>query len=182
MRSPVGSHGDSRTTVAPTSATLPSSTVPSATAAAASAVKNTPYVVQPDDNFWSISKKVYGDPAYYRALFAYNSDRYPHAEDVRAGSVLDVPPAEALKQRYPELVAGAVAADGRPADAMLAGGRPVAAAQATYTVREGDTLFDIARRQLGKASRWTEVYELNRQALGENLENLRPGTQLVLPQ
>lgn len=150
---------------------------------AAPAVKNTPYVVQPDDNFWSISKKVYGDNNYYRALFAYNSDRYPHAEDVRAGSVLDVPPAEVLKQRYPELVSGAVGGDGRPTDVSLAGSRSAAAAaQASYTVREGDTLFDIARRQLGKASRWNEIYELNRAALGENLENLRPGMQIQLPQ
>ncbi|MCE9606512.1 MAG: LysM peptidoglycan-binding domain-containing protein [Planctomycetia bacterium] len=192
-------------TIAPTAATLPvaaaapsasavlsanplpsagavSSTGTVSSASALPAVKNTPYVVTPDDNFWNISRKVYGDGSYYRALFAYNSDRYPHAEDVRAGSVLDVPPAEVLKQRYPELVSGAVAADGRPTDNALAGGRAAAAPAATYTVREGDTLFDIARRQLGKAGRWTELYELNRQTLGDNLENLRPGTQLVLPQ
>lgn len=160
--------------VAPAAAAMP---------VAAPAVKNTPYVVQPDDNFWNISQKVYGDGSYYRALFAYNSDRYAHAEDVRAGSVLDVPPAEVLKQRYPELVGGAVGGDGRPTDASLAGGRPAAAGvSATYTVREGDTLFDIARRQLGKASRWNEIYELNRSVLGENLENLRPGMQIQLPQ
>lgn len=177
-----GGYGNVGGGVAPTAATMPVAATPTASAAAQIAVKNEPYMVAPDDNFWSISKKVYGDGSYYRALFAYNSDRYPHAEDVRAGSVLDVPPAAVLKQRYPELVTGAVAADGRPTDATLAGGRPVAAAAATYTVREGDTLFDIARRQLGKATRWTEVYELNRQTLGDNLENLRPGTQLVLPQ
>lgn len=169
-----GNSGTVGGSVAPVAATMP---------VAAPAVKNTPYVVQPDDTYWSISKKVYGDNNYYRALFAYNSDRYPHAEDVRAGSVLDVPPAEVLKQRYPELVSGAVGGDGRPTDASLAGSRSAAAAaQASYTVREGDTLFDIARRQLGKASRWNEIYELNRAALGENLENLRPGMQIQLPQ
>lgn len=166
--------GQAGGSVAPVAAAMP---------VAAPAVKNTAYVVEPDDNFWSISKKVYGDASYYRALFAYNSDRYPHAEDVRAGSVLDVPSAEVLKQRYPELVNGAVGGDGRPTDATLAGGRtPAAAAATTYTVRDGDTLFDIARRQLGKASRWNEIYELNRAALGENLENLRPGMQIQLPQ
>ena len=35
----------------------------------------------------------------------------------------------------------------------------------TYTVAEGETLFTIARYELGKASRWVEIYELNRHAL-----------------
>jgi nucleoid-associated protein YgaU len=48
-------------------------------------------------------------------------------------------------------------------------------------VEEGDTLFDIARYELGKASRWSEIYDLNRQALGEDMDYLRPGTQLILP-
>ena len=139
--------------------------------------RDQPYVVAPGDNLFEISRKVYGDGSYYRALFAYNSDRYPHAEDIRSGNVLDVPPAEYLNQRYPELIGGAN--DGSGNSATI--GRAPAAAGSDYTVREGDTLFDIARKQLGQASRWTELYELNRAALGENLENLRPGVTLRLP-
>ena len=139
--------------------------------------RDQPYVVAPGDNLFEISRKVYGDGSYYRALFAYNSDRYRHAEDIRSGNVLDVPPAEYLKQRYPELIGGA--SDGSAGTAPL--GRTMAAAGSSYTVREGDTLFDIARKQLGQASRWTELYELNRAALGEHLENLRPGVTLRLP-
>ncbi len=51
----------------------------------------------------------------------------------------------------------------------------------TYTVAQGDSLFSIARRQLGKASRWAEIYDLNRDALGQNFSDLPPGTRLVLP-
>lgn len=51
----------------------------------------------------------------------------------------------------------------------------------TYVVREGETLFDIARQQLGKASRWVEIYQLNRDRLGERLEFFRPGLTLILP-
>lgn len=134
--------------------------------------RDQPYVVAPGDNLFEISRKVYGDGSYYRALFAYNSDRYPHAEDIRSGTVLDIPPAEYLKQRYPELIGGA-------SEGAL--GRATVVSGSSYTVREGDTLFDIARKQLGQASRWTELYELNRAALGENLENLRPGVTLRLP-
>ncbi len=52
----------------------------------------------------------------------------------------------------------------------------------TYTVQQGETLFDIARQQLGKASRWVEIYQLNRDLLGEKLENFRPGMTLLLPE
>jgi nucleoid-associated protein YgaU len=51
----------------------------------------------------------------------------------------------------------------------------------TYTVAEGDTLFDIARYELGKASRWAEIYDLNRDVLGKDFNYLTPGTQLTLP-
>jgi len=50
-----------------------------------------------------------------------------------------------------------------------------------YTVQEGETLFDIARQRLGKASRWVDIYQLNRAQLGERLEHFRPGLTLRLP-
>lgn len=50
-----------------------------------------------------------------------------------------------------------------------------------YTVQQGETLFDIARERLGKASRWVEIYELNRAVLGERMEFFRPGLTLRLP-
>jgi nucleoid-associated protein YgaU len=42
-------------------------------------------------------------------------------------------------------------------------------------------LFNIARYELGKASRWAEIYELNRDVLGKDFNYLAPGTQLTLP-
>ena len=47
---------------------------------------------------------------------------------------------------------------------------------------EGDTLFNIARYELGKAARWAEIYELNRDVLGKDFNYLTPGTQLTLPE
>ena len=47
---------------------------------------------------------------------------------------------------------------------------------------EGDTLFNIARYELGKASRWAEIYDLNRDVLGKDFNYLTPGIQLVLPE
>jgi nucleoid-associated protein YgaU len=51
----------------------------------------------------------------------------------------------------------------------------------TYVVQEGDTLSSIVRNELGKVSRWAEIYQLNREALGKDYDYLTPGMRLVLP-
>jgi nucleoid-associated protein YgaU len=51
----------------------------------------------------------------------------------------------------------------------------------TYIAAEGDSLFDIARNKLGKASRWAEIYDLNIDVLGKDIDSLTPGTKIVLP-
>ena len=58
----------------------------------------------------------------------------------------------------------------------------ITAAAGRYTVAEGDTLFNIARYELGKASRWAEIYDLNREVLGKDFNYLTPGTKLTLPE
>lgn len=141
------------------------------------------HVFAEGDNFWTIAAAAYGDGAYYRALFAYNGDRYKHAEDLRAGDVIDTPSVEVLRSKFPELCP-ASGSGTTPASANLPIGRPQpaqTAAARTYVVQEGDTLFEIARRELGKASLWSDIYALNRSVLGENLTRLEPGTTLQLP-
>ena len=46
-------------------------------------------------------------------------------------------------------------------------------------MQEGDTLSSIARNELGKVSRWAEIYQLNREALGKDYDYLTPGMRLV---
>lgn len=50
----------------------------------------------------------------------------------------------------------------------------------TYRVRQGDTLWDIAREQLGSSSRWTAIFALNAaETLDPNL--IYPGHELRMP-
>jgi nucleoid-associated protein YgaU len=69
-----------------------------------------------------------------------------------------------------------------PPPATGAAAQPRAPGSKVYVVQEGDTLYDIARSELGKASRWGEIYDLNRDALGARLDALSPGMQLTLPE
>ena len=49
----------------------------------------------------------------------------------------------------------------------------------TYTVQPGDTLSGIAEQQLGDASRWPEIFLLNRSI--RHPDRLFPGQVLTLP-
>ncbi|WP_424213413.1 LysM peptidoglycan-binding domain-containing protein [Streptomyces sp. BI20] len=49
----------------------------------------------------------------------------------------------------------------------------------TYTVKEGDTLSEIARAQGGKAG-WNGLYEENKQVIGEDADLIKPGQNLEL--
>ena len=139
------------------------------------------YTVQPNDSYWTISEKVYGTGGYFKALYEHNRKRSKVADELKLGQVLIVPDEGVLRRLYPDLcpkprktVASAqqrlTSATGR----LRGPGR-------TYTVSEGDTLFEIARHELGKPSRWAEIYDLNRDVLGEDTDYLRPGTELILP-
>jgi nucleoid-associated protein YgaU len=50
----------------------------------------------------------------------------------------------------------------------------------TYTVQSGDTLSEIAQRQLGRASAWQAIFDANRDQI-EDPDLIRPGQVLRLP-
>ena len=130
------------------------------------------YTVEPNDNFWRISQKLYGTGAYFKALEEYNRQRFGDQVVIHAGDVISAPPLDVLRAQVPSLV---------PNGRNLPAARRPARGRRSYTVAAGDTLFDIARQELGKASRWSEIYDLNRDQLGNDFNDLTPGMKLALP-
>lgn len=57
---------------------------------------------------------------------------------------------------------------------------PAEQTSGVYTVRNGDSLSRIAKRELGSYNRWREIYNANRDKIS-NPDLLRVGMQLVLP-
>jgi len=55
-----------------------------------------------------------------------------------------------------------------------------ATAGGSYTVQSGDTLSAIAERHYGKAARWHEIFEANRDQI-DDPDLIRPGQVLRLP-
>lgn len=136
-------------------------------------------VVEENENYWSISKRVYGTPAYFHALAKYNEPRIRDPKRLRPGMTVLTPAAEELAARYPKLISSggsaAPAEDAGRAGFLVDGeGRPA------YRVGKDDTLGKIAQEHLGRASRWVQIYEMNRAAI-PNAKALKPGTVLRLP-
>ena len=68
-----------------------------------------------------------------------------------------------------------------PAAAYPEPERPAEQPQAkTYTVKSGDCLWNIAKKQLGDGSRWKEIHDLNRDKIS-NPNLIHPGLVLVMP-
>ncbi len=133
------------------------------------------YTVQPNDNFWLISQKVYGTGGFFKALAAYNHELTPDGK-LDVGDSILVPGEQELRSKF----AGLCPKPRRPANVQLTAG-PASMGRRTYTVQPGDSLFEIARWELGDAERWYEIYLLNKARLGEDLHYLPLGFELLLP-
>lgn len=49
-----------------------------------------------------------------------------------------------------------------------------------YSVKSGDSLYMIAKRQYGDGNRWKEIYEKNKSVIGSNPNLIKPGQVLQL--
>jgi len=70
-----------------------------------------------------------------------------------------------------------------PSPAPAAAPAPAApqAAQQTYTVQSGDTLSGIAKRLLGNANAYMEIFNANRDVLSDP-DKIKPGQVLKIPE
>jgi nucleoid-associated protein YgaU len=139
------------------------------------------YEVLPNDSYWTISQRVYGSGAYFKALAEVNRGKAARPDRLAPGLLISTPPIAQLEKDYPDFCPRPnrreAVRNHAAATASLAaynGGR-------IYVVQEGDTLSSIARNELGKVSRWADIYQLNREALGKDYDYLTPGMKLALP-
>lgn len=147
--------------------------------------QSTFHVVVEGDSFWSIAQQRYDDGRYFRALFEYNRHRVSGFETLISGTRIQTPPEEELLQRYPDLC---TAYSSAPVNDDTPGTFTTSIQDSnriqSYVTKRGDTLFKIAAEQLGQASRYVEIIEMNRYQLsrGEgHLTALPAGMTLSMP-
>lgn len=125
------------------------------------------YRVQPGDTLSSIAERLLGNRRRWKELYELNQGSIgPDPSRLKAEAILLIP---LPQERVEELVQ-------RPLETPT----PLPSGP-TYLVRSGDTLAGIARSELGDPARWKELYELNRETIGDDPSFLPEGTVLVLP-
>ena len=107
---------------------------------------------------------------------------YKISEDAKEGQDLEVTISlKQYKEYGTKLVNISVKQAAKPT-ATVQPSRPAETAPAlkTYTVKSGDTLWNIAKKYLGNGSRYTEIYNLNKSKI-KNPNLIYTGQVLTLP-
>lgn len=138
--------------------------------------KYTNYTSVKDDTFWKISEKFYQTPAYEKALSRYNIDVVPDPNNLKEGTVLQIPDVNFLRSCYPTLCPQPLQVVQVPASQNSNQTQGVQ----YYCAVEGDTLSLIAERLLGDASLWPKIYRLNADKIQE-MDLVPAGVKLLIP-
>jgi hypothetical protein len=167
--------------------------------------------VQSGDTLWDLCIDIYGDGRFFRAIFAVNQAALKGSSRLKQGIELKFPPLQHLISTHRELIPTDLletqqpihdnternpsitkssdrSGEGNPrfvaANPVASGVNRHEAELNSYTTRPQDSLFSIAREQLGQASRYLEILELNRDQFPSKIEHFHPlpvGTPLKLP-
>lgn len=147
------------------------------------------------ETFASLAKTYYGRPQLAEFLM-HSNPQITDTTRLPRGTAVMIPPlpddrqvAEAARKARelkataarPANTAAAPATTSAPAGGTAKAAETAASNRRTYTVKSGDTFYDIARDQLGASSRWKELLEMNRSVVKGDPKNLRPGHVLILP-
>jgi nucleoid-associated protein YgaU len=134
------------------------------------------YTAAEGDTWSLLADRFYKSATYVALLQGANEDLAAPS----AGEPILVPVYDfraAPKDRAPRVVGPARTASS-PADA---GAAPAASkGGGTYVVAEGDSLWTIAKAKLGQGSRWTEIFEANKDVMSDS-DALKVGMTLRIP-
>jgi len=112
------------------------------------------YTIRSGDCLWNIAKDNLGDATKWSDIYKMNSDVLgTNPSLIHPGTSIQLPGAD-----------GAAASGGI----------------AHYTVKPGDNLWDIAKNQMGDATKWGDLYKANQDIIGSNPDLIRPGQELTI--
>lgn len=131
------------------------------------------YVVQSGDTLSEIAAKTLGSASRWKELWAANKSKIPNPNVIYAGMTLVVPGGQV--QAPP-----ATEKPSQPAAPAAPEAAPPAGDYWLYTVKPMDSLAWIAKALLGDASKWTLIWELNRDVL-KDPGMIHPGQTLKIP-
>ena len=124
------------------------------------------YVVKPGDTLYDISEKYYGRGELWTIIAQANPLINP--DKLLVGQKIIIPPKGQAENKYD------AAALNLPDDVDVSELR-------AYKVKAGESFYTIARDELGKASRWREIFRINKKLVKGKPERLKAGQVIYLP-
>lgn len=133
------------------------------------------YTVQSGDTLSSIAGKHYPGKTQtgIKNILTANKATLPDPNRLKVGMKLKIPAAVADKTA----AKAEIKVETKSSDVAVKQNVPI---EAGYTVQAGDTLERIARKVLKDGSRWSEIYELNRDRMSDP-SRLKVGMNLKMP-
>lgn len=116
--------------------------------------------VQAGDTIASLAKQYYGSTQFTEFLISRNRQLADPAR-LRVGEIVNI----VLRPT-----------DGKPPAVV-----PATPATREYRVKSGDSFYRIARDVLGDATRWNELFQMNRKLVGNDPTKLQIGQVITLP-
>lgn len=135
------------------------------------------WIIKPGDSFWKIAEKHYGSGVYHQALAKWNASVVSSEQFLKPGIVIETPHKKRLRNRFPKLVPSQAK---RESSQKQPGNTSFGGINRQYVVRPGDTLFQIAKKTLGKGGLWNTIFKMNRDLL-KHPDRLAPGMVLKVP-
>ena len=151
-------------------------------------VKKVVHTVVKGDNLTKIAMKYYGKKEgnkldNLKKIFEANKDILHSMSDLKVGQRLTIPPLPGAN--LAQSPSGTAAASGQSANRTQLPNTTAPAASNSrgfkvYVVKENDSLWKIAAKELGNGAKFTEIAEMNARTLSDE-NSLRPGMKLKLP-
>ncbi len=144
------------------------------------------HIVAKGESLTSVAMKYYGKKEGNRLvniekIYNANRDILSSINSVKVGQRLNIPRIDGMEYGQGQVKTGQVTMAIKPVNKTEVQSVVQAAGSSRiYTVKENDSLWKIAQRELGNGSRYTEIIKLNAKYL-ENSDNLKLGMKLVLP-
>jgi LysM repeat protein len=126
------------------------------------------YTIKHGDTYWLIARAEYGNSAYWGHIQRANPGIDPGR--IKAGDSIVLPDKN-------EVIAAVPAAGKQPSAADL-----VIDPAKQYRVQAGDNLSNISKKLYGRFDKWVQIYELNKELIGQNPAALKRDMILALPE
>ncbi len=145
------------------------------------------YTIRRGDTLEKIAKKYLGASHRAKYLLELNQDKINNPKKLEPGTVIVIPVEvdadQVSSEDEPEVMENTVS---NPVIEEKSSGEMAVQSSSDsqsreYVVKKGDTLGEIALRELGTSKRWKEILELNKDRI-KDPKKIRVGQKILLPQ